>query len=332
MVPSRVLVTGAAGFVGHHIVDYLLKRTEAHVVFLDRLDTSGNLGRLAEVIAQDSSYPARTTSVWHDLKAPIGDLVEAQIGDVDCILHLAAGSHVDRSIAYPMEFVQDNVVGTCNLLDFARKKDSLKSLFYFSTDEVFGPAPEGVFYKEEDRYNPGNPYASTKAGAEELCVAYANTYDFPVIITHCMNIIGIRQHPEKFVPLVMNKVLDGERVYIHSDESLTKAGTRWYISASDVAEAVLHLIEVGQPGQKYNIIGQREIDNRDLALMIADEMGKALDYEMVNFSASRPGWDFRYALDGSKLEKLGWSPRIPVEDEIRHIVRWTLKNPQWLGR
>ena len=158
----------------------------------------------------------RVKIVHHDLKAALNPLVCSEIGQVDYILHLAAGSHVDRSIDYPMEFVLDNVVGTANILDFARTQDNLEKFVYFSTDEVFGPAPNGIKYKENDRYNSTNPYSATKAGAEELAVAYENTYKLPIIITHTMNVFGERQHPEKYIPMCIRKARDGEVVTIHS--------------------------------------------------------------------------------------------------------------------
>ena len=157
----------------------------------------------------------RVKIVHHDLKAELNPLVRSEIGYVDYILHLAAGSHVDRSIEYPMEFVLDNVVGTCNILNFARTVDDLELFMYFSTDEIFGPAPNGIKYKEDDRYNSTNPYSATKAGGEELAVAFQNTYGLPVYITHTMNVFGERQHPEKFIPMTIKNVRDGGMVTIH---------------------------------------------------------------------------------------------------------------------
>ena len=181
--------------------------------------------------------------MWHDLKAELNPLLIKSLGRVDTILHLAAGSHVDRSIDDPMSFVMDNVVGTCNLLNYARNVDTLEKFVYFSTDEVFGPAPDGVDYKEWDRYNSGNPYSATKAGAEELCLSFNNTYKMPMMITHCMNVFGERQHPEKYIPSTIRKVRDGEKVIIHANKDLTRAGSRYYIHAENVCSAVDFLLE-----------------------------------------------------------------------------------------
>lgn len=344
----RVLITGGAGFIGHHLIHQILQHTNWEIVSLDRLDTSGTLGRLAEVLELNKGWEEqadpviqcsliedwkqRLTVVWHDLKAPINDYTAEKIGKIDYIFHLAAGSHVDRSIDNPMEFIMDNVVGTCNILDFARNhlSEYLKLFLYFSTDEVFGTAPEGVFYKEDDRYRSGNPYSASKAGAEELCIAYQNTYGMPVIITHTMNVFGTRQHPEKFIPLVIKRVRDGEKVYIHSNAECTKAGSRHYISADDVADAVLFLVKNFKVGEKYNIVGKRETDNLELCQIIADIMDGELIYEMVDFHSARPGHDLRYALCGDKMRELGWEPSKSLNDRLREVVEWTLENKQWL--
>lgn len=328
---GKVLVTGGAGFIGHHVVEKILKNTQHDVISLDRLDTSGNLNRLYEIM-QDVAYKNRLTVLWHDLKAPLNDYLVQQIGKVDYILHLAAGSHVDRSIEFPMEFVFDNVVGTGNILDFARlhQKENLQMFLYFSTDEVFGPAPEGVFYEENDRYNSSNPYSASKAGGEELAVAYENTYKLPIAITHTMNVFGKRQHYEKFIPLCIRKILSGDKIYIHADKTCSIAGSRHYIDADDVADAVLFLMNNFKSGEKYNIVGAKEIDNLSLARLIAKILDRQLNYELVDFHSSRPGHDLRYALSGVKMKNMGWEPT-ELEESLRNVINWSLSNKRWLG-
>ena len=337
---KKILITGGAGFIAHHVIDKILSTTDWEIITLDRLDFSGNLNRLKEVV---SSYPEkeqrRVRVVHHDLKAELNPEIIASIGHVDLISHLAAGSHVDRSITYPLEFVMDNVVGTANILDYARKLDNLERFAYFSTDEVFGPAPKGVNYKENDRYNSTNPYSASKAGGEELSVAYENTYGLPVYITHTMNVFGERQHPEKFIPMCIKKIRDGEKVTIHSDKSKKIPGSRHYIHAEDVAEAIYFLISNkieskidfgGAKCQKFNIVGSEEIDNLQLAKIIASCQGKELNYEMVDFHSSRPGHDLRYSLSGEKMKKLGWEPSIKLTDRIKQVVDWSLENQNWI--
>ena len=338
---KTALITGGAGFIAHHLIARILNETDWNIVTLDRLDYSGNLNRLNDILEFQCTpeQRKRVRVVWHDLKAELNPLVRKEIGKVDYVLHLAAGSHVDRSIDYPMEFVMDNVVGTCNILDFARSQDNLERFLYFGTDEVFGPAPDGIKYKEEDRYNSTNPYSASKAGGEELAVAYENTYNLPVYVTHTMNVFGERQHPEKYIPMCIRRARDGDVITVHSDKTKTVAGSRHYIHADDVASAVLFLLDYGgtfaptwgnAKCPKFNIVGSEELNNLELAQIIADAQGKELRYEMVDFHSSRPGHDLRYALDGSKMKELGWEPAKSVRDRIAQVTNWTLQNDRWL--
>jgi dTDP-glucose 4,6-dehydratase len=334
---KTILITGGAGFIAHHVIEKILNETDWNVVTLDRLDFSGNLNRLMEVVGY--GHQGRVKVVHHDLKAELNPQIRSLVGKVDYIAHLAAGSHVDRSIDYPMEFILDNVVGTANILEFARTQENLERFIYFSTDEIFGPAPGGVKYKENDRYNSTNPYSASKAGGEELVVAYENTYKLPAIITHTMNVFGERQHPEKYIPMCIKRARDGETVTIHSNAEKTKAGSRHYIHAKDVADALMFLLPYDVSGlendfggakcQKFNIVGATELDNLELAQKIASIQGKTLNYEMVDFHSQRPGHDLRYALDGSKMKNLGWEPQ-PVDKRLEEVVNWTLNNERWL--
>jgi dTDP-glucose 4,6-dehydratase len=337
---KKILITGGAGFIAHHLIGQILKRTDWEIVTVDRLDYSGNLNRLADILQDYSpSEKKRVRTIYHDLKAEFNPMLLADIGKVDIIAHLAAGSHVDRSIERPMEFVMDNVVGTCNVLEMARKQDNLERFLYFSTDEVFGPAPDGVKYDEYDRYNSTNPYSASKAGGEELAVAFQNTYHMPIYITHTMNVFGQRQHPEKFIPMTIRNVRDGKTVTIHSDATKTIPGSRHYIHAEDVADASLFLLEnnrtldmsnnTGIKCPKFNICGATELNNLELAQMIANAQGKELKYEFMDFHSSRPGHDLRYALSGERMANMGWTPK-PVEDRINEVVHWTLENRRWL--
>ena len=340
---KRVLITGGAGFIAHHLIYYLIKKTSWDIVSLDRLDYSGNLNRLDSILSSlTQEQKSRVTIVYHDLKSEINPWIKKEIGEIDIILHLAAGSHVDRSIDYPMEFVLDNVVGTTNILEYAREanvSNQLERFIYFSTDEVFGPAPKGIDYKENDRYNSTNPYSATKAGGEELAVAYENTYNLPVYITHTMNVFGERQHPEKFIPMCIKKIRDGESVTIHSDKTKQIPGSRHYIHAEDVSEAIYFLLtnsvnhEIdfgGAKCPKFNIVGSEELNNLELAQIIANCQNKDLKYEMVDFHSSRPGHDLRYSLSGEKMKQLGWQPSIKLTERIKQVVDWSLNNQNWI--
>lgn len=339
---KRVLVTGGAGFISHHLIETLLRETDWEIVSLDRLDFSGNLNRLHDILSKhDTDTKKRVKIVYHDLKSEINSLTKILIGDVNIILHLAAASHVDRSIEYPMEFVQDNVVGTVNILQFARTLKNLERFVYFSTDEVFGPAPVGVDYAERDRYNSTNPYSASKAAGEEFCVAFENTYKLPIYITHTMNVFGERQNAEKYIPMTIRKVRDGDVVTIHSDKTRTIPGSRHYIHAKDVSSALLFLLRIdsslvrtidygGAKCPKFNIVGVEEINNLELAQLIAEAQNKELKYELIDFHSSRPGHDLRYSLSGDYMRSLGWYPKISLRERIHEVVNWSLKNDVWL--
>jgi len=323
-----ILVTGGCGFIGHHFVEHVLKNSDWSIVILDKLTYASNgFDRLRDIGALDDP---RVTVLTADLTREIPVGVAKEIGEIEYIVHMAAETHVDNSIVDPEPFVMSNVVGTMHLLNYARTLKRLDKMVYFSTDEVFGPAPEGKAYKEWDRYDSSNPYAAAKAGGEELCLAYANTYKLPVLITHTMNVFGERQHPEKFVPMVISKVLLGETVTIHANKDKTKAGSRFYIHARNVASAILFLLEHGQARDKYNIVGEREVDNLRLARFIADVVGKPLQHDMVDFHSGRPGHDLRYALDGTKMEEIGWSTGKSFEDSLLSTVEWMLDRKKWL--
>ncbi len=348
---TKILITGGAGFIGHHIIEGILKNTDWEIISIDRLGVSGNYNRFLDI----ECWPGqghRVKSFCHDLRSPLNAWLVGQIGKVDYILHMAASTHVDRSIDDPMAFVLDNVVATTNLLDYARTNKP-ELFMYFSTDEVFGPAPDNVKYGEWARYNSGNPYAAAKAGGEEMALAFANTYRIPTIITHTMNVFGERQHPEKFIPLVINKVLKGEEITIHSNKDKTKAGSRFWIHGRNVADAILFLIgefkeaEVDEEGrntmlnphwaEKFNIVGEAEVDNLEMAQFIHKVVGEStpgidpeLKYRMVDFHSSRPGHDLRYALDGGKMESMGWSLPMNFQESLKRTIEWTINNPKWL--
>lgn len=348
----RILLTGGAGFVGHHFVEHFLKNTDADLVVLDRLNyASGGFDRLRDIEAFDDD---RVLLLTHDFTKPLVEGIAKEIGKVDYIIHMGAESHVDKSIEDAEPFVRSNVLGTMHMLDFAweqfEEQKCLKCFFYFSTDEVFGPAPDDYSYKEEDRHNPTNPYAATKSGGEMLANAYRNTYKLPVIITRSMNIIGERQHPEKFIPLIVNKVRAGETVTIHGYPDKTRAGSRFYIHGRNVADGYLHLINMieqgyeagkkeGQTGyvsdvvgQDYHITGEKEVDNLELAKLIAEQLGQELKYEITDFHSTRPGHDLRYALDGTKMADIGWTPPKTFEESLRKTIDWMIDpvNEKWL--
>lgn len=334
---TKILISGGFGFIGAHFVEHFLKNTDWEIVVLDKLSYATNgYDRLRDINVFDEK---RVKIFVVDLNLPLSDGVKKEIGEVDYIINLASESHVDNSIAKPVEFIQNNVNLVLNILEWARELKTLKKFVQFSTDEVYGTAPDGVNYKEGDRHNPGNPYSASKSAQESIARAYANTYKLPVIITNTMNVIGERQHPEKFVPLVIRKVLNGEKVSIHSNKDKTRAGQRFYIHARNVANAVHFIMEetdelldnVDASKGVFNIVGEKELDNLTLARMIAEKVGKELKYEMVDFHSSRPGHDLRYALDGKKLKDLGFEYQLSLEESLGKTIEWTLENKRWIN-
>ena len=329
---KRVLVTGGCGFIGHHFVEHVIKNTDWEVVIWDKLTYAAQgFDRLRDIQCFDEE---RVTVLTMDIAkgATVGLLNETR--SVDYLVHMAAETHVDQSIRNAGPFVDSNVVGTWRVLEcvLGDLRMKMKRVVYFSTDEVFGPAAPGVFHKEDDPYHCTNPYAASKAGGEQLALSYANCYQLPVLITHCMNVFGERQHPEKFIPMVLKKVLAGEEVTIHADATCTVPGSRFYIHARNVAAALLFLLDQDlRPGEKVNIVGQEEVDNLTLARLIAKVVGKDLKYKLVDFHSSRPGHDLRYALDGSKLAEMGWSIPAEFEESLIKTVEWFLEHRRWLG-
>jgi len=334
---KKILITGGCGFIGHHFVEHILKNTNWNISIIDKLTyASEGHDRLRDIEVFDD----KRLSIFNaDFSHELSEGIIKEIGQVNYIVHMGAETHVDRSIEDPRPFVQANVIGTLEMLEYAKKhQKNLEAFLYFSTDEVFGPAPEGTFYKEFDRYNSGNPYAATKAGGEELCVAYANTYKIPTLITHTMNVFGERQHPEKFIPKVVKACLSGEEISIHSNKDKTKAGSRHWIHARNVSSAITYLIDNvvtkdnWKIGDKYNIVGEREVDNLEMAQIISKILDKELKYKMVDFHSSRPGHDLRYALDGAKMKALGWKIPIEFENSLKKTIEWVSdsKNKKWL--
>lgn len=315
---ARILVTGGAGFIGSNFIAYVLENTSYSVLSIDRLDDAGSLERLAAI---KSRYPTRLHCRWHDLRAVITPDVAP--GEFAYIVHMAAGSHVDRSHADPIGFVLDNVLGTANLLEWARKYQPRTKLLYFGTDEQFGPAPPGVEYREHDRFEPENQYAATKAGAELLCLAYVHQHGMPIVATHCCNVYGPNQSAEKFIPLAIGKIQRGELLQIHARGGVSSS--RLYIQVDDVSRAVLTVLERGgvihdDRSGRYNIRADEEMSNLDVAHNIAALLELPLRYELVENPPNRPKPDMRYGLSDDKLRALGWAPRVGFDEGLADVV------------
>lgn len=325
---KTVLLTGSAGFAGAHIVDYILEKTDWKIIGLDSFKHRGDALR----VYQD---PERYSVYYHDLRAPITDRMINIIGPIDYIFNVASDSHVDRSIQDPIPFVENNVSLTLNVLEYSRKiKPSV--FMQMSTDEVYGPAEEGYSSKEWDSIKPSNPYSASKACQEAICFSYWRTYGVPLIITNTMNLFGERQEKEKYIPSTISKILRGDVVTVHGSGKYI--GKRMYLHARNQADGMLFLINnippvnyfdnVSEP-HRFNIVGNAEMDNLSLAKLIANIIGKELRYKLTDYHLTRPGHDRRYALDGSKMESLGWKQPIGFEESLKRTIEWTLENPEW---
>lgn len=325
---TRVIITGGAGFIGSYVIDKIIKETDWTVICIDKLSYATKGWKRLEHMGYVGN-PRVKTFTW-DLIVPFSEGMIQELGDINIIIHMAAETHVDRSIADPVHVIQNNIMSTVYLLEYARKLKNLKMFQYFSTDEVFGPAPHGIMYKEWDRHYPTNPYSASKAASEDICLSYKNTYNMPLLITNLMNVYGARQHVEKFIPLVIKKLLNGETVSIHTEPDQITSGSRFYIHAKNVASAVLFILKHGISGEKYNIKGECEVDNETLAKKIAAIMNKELKYELINYHETRPGHDTRYSLDGTKLYNMGWRLESNFDEYLRETVEWTLLHPEWL--
>jgi dTDP-glucose 4,6-dehydratase len=322
----KVLVTGGCGFIGHHLVEFLLQRTSWDIVVIDKLTYAAKgLSRLDDIDTMD-----RVRVCTWDLSHPLSLGMVHELGDINVIVHMAAETHVDNSIETPVSCIENNVMSTVHMLEFARQLPNLTKFLYFSTDEVYGPALNDTMYSEWDRHNPTNPYSASKAAGEGIALSYYNTYKTPIVVCNVMNVFGERQHVEKFIPNCIKKINNNEVVDIHCYPGCEKAGTRFYIHAKHVASAVFFLLENAVIGEKYNITGEKEVDNLELAQMIAFFMGKELKYNMVDFHSSRPGHDLRYSLNGDKLHKMGWKPTSTFCETLKGVVEWTVDNPKWL--
>ncbi len=332
----KILVTGGAGFIGSALVRYLINATPHQVHVIDALTYAGNMASLAPV-SDDPRYGFSQIDICDR------DKVAAAIAafQPDTIMHLAAESHVDRSIDGPAGFIQTNLVGTFTMLDAALAywrglDDTAQKAFRFhhiSTDEVFGALGDSGFFTEETAYDPRSPYSASKAGSDHLVSAWFHTYGFPIVITNCSNNYGPYHFPEKLIPLVIIKSLAGEPLPVYGDGS----NVRDWLYVDDHVRAMLAVVEGGTLGESYMVGGNSERTNLQVVETICDtldqmrprEDGKSYR-EQITFVTDRPGHDFRYAIDASKLKnELGWEPAETFESGMANTIKWYLDNQKW---
>lgn len=330
---KNILVTGGAGFIGSHLIKLLVnKYPQYRIICFDKLTYAGNLENLTEVetaenytfVKGDISSEENVAKVFH----------EEEVTDV---IHLAAESHVDRSISNPIQFIETNVLGTTTLLNEAKKSwSSVENLFYHvSTDEVFGSLSKEGFFNEETSYDPKSPYSASKAASDHIVRAYGHTFGLSYVISNCSNNYGANQFPEKLIPLVVNNIKNSKPIPLYG----TGDNIRDWLWVGDHVRAIDEIFHKGKRGETYCVGGENEWSNLDLVKLLIQLTDKHLDRKegsslgLIKFVTDRAGHDFRYAVNSRKLmEELSWKPSLTPEEGMSQTVSWYMENTEWMSR
>lgn len=339
METKRLFLTGIGGSIGAHFFAHIMHNTEWDVVGVDSFRHKGWTDRVKAMTDSHPEWLKRLTLITHDLNAPLSHLTRKKIGHIDYIINMASLSDVEASIEDPVPFVQNNVALALNMLEYAREAKP-EVFVQISTDEIYGPSASkfGDLRSEWDAVIPSNPYAASKACQEAIAISYWRTYSVPLILTNTMNNFGEYQQPSKYPVMIQKAVAKGEELTIHGKEGMI--GSRSYIHSRNFADAVLFLIKNCPPHMhvpnsadrpdRYNIAGDKQLDNLELAQLIARLMNKELRYKLVDSHTARPGHDPHYGLDSTVLYRLGWKAPLTFEESLKNTIEFQMEHPEWI--
>lgn len=335
---KRVLLTGAGGSIGVHVLDHLMLNTDWDVVCTDSFRHKGHFDRLEQTLSHNEDWKTRVNIITHDLTAPFTGRQINRMGHIDHIINLASLADVWDSVADPVPFVRNNVDIVLNMLELARIIKP-ETFIQFSTDEVYGPSDPDKGHAEWATILPSNPYSASKACQEAIAISYWRSYGVPVIITNTMNNFAQFQGASKYPVIIQKKLMADEVVDVHVTAD-GQIGSRHYIHSRNAADALLFILQnvpahLHEPGtldkpDKYNIVGDAHLDNLELAQRIAKLMGKELKYRLVDFHSEQPGHDSHYGLDGKKMADLGWKSPVSFDDSMSATIKWQSENPEWI--
>lgn len=337
---TRVLITGAGGFIASHVLEYLFNNTDWDIVATDSFRHRGKTDRIRHLLEEKPERRERLRVITHDLIAPFSDQMASSIGAVDHVLAIASESHVPRSIEDPVTFTQNNVNLCLSTLEYCRQVNP-RSVIWISTDEVYGPRNKDAPVRPEwATIMPSSPYAASKAAQEAIAFSYWRTYQLPLVLVNFSNIIGERQDGEKFLPLLIRGVLTGEMLKIHAGLR-GEIGSRYYLHAYNLADALHYIMTELPPAifiqeqpefpdrpDRYNVTAPDCISNLEMAQQVAEIVDQPLHYRLVPFD--RPGHDAHYGLNGAKLDAAGWKPPLAFRESLERIVPWYLNHREWL--
>lgn len=337
---KRVLITGISGAIGVHQMKHLLVNTDWEIIGIDSFRHKGYFDRLTVILGDNQDWINRVRIITHDLNAPLTDRQTENIGEIDYIINLASLSDVQKSVDDPNPFIRNNVELMLNILQYAVIAKP-KVFLHFSTDEVYGATPkDSGGHKEWDAILPSNPYSASKACQEAIAIAWWRTYGVPLIITNTMNNFAETQSPSKFPAMVQRNVWLGRIQDIHATHD-GEIGTRYYLHSRNTSDAVLFILrnvkpkihdsgEIDKP-ERYNIVGDIQLDNLELAKAIAKLMSKPLRHKLIYFHQKNPGHDLHYGLNGEKLAALGWKSPVSFEESMKNTIDWQTKHKEWIG-